>query len=138
MDGSALLAGFNALCNASAGVLLFLGWRAIRRRNVVLHKRLMLGAFGVSALFLVSYLTRMTVFGAKHFEGTGLARTAYLGILLTHSVLAAAILPLVLRTVYLPLRERFDPHRRIARWTFPLWAYVSVTGVIVYVMLYHF
>jgi uncharacterized membrane protein YozB (DUF420 family) len=100
------------------------------------HKRAMLGALTTSALFLVSYLVYHWQVGSKPFPGTGLLRTVYLTILVTHVVLAATVLPLALVTTYRALNSRFESHRRIARWTFPIWLYVSVTGVVVYLMLY--
>lgn len=127
----------NATLNATSAVLLFSGWRAIRARRVGLHRTLMLAAFGVSALFLACYLTRFALTGVHRFPGDGALKAAYLGILATHTVLAAITAPLVLRTIWLSLHDRFAAHRRIARWTFPVWMYVSVTGVVVYVMLYH-
>jgi uncharacterized membrane protein YozB (DUF420 family) len=97
----------------------------------------MTGALGVSAAFLVSYLIYHAQAGSVRFQGQGWIRTVYFAILLTHTILAAAVLPLVLVTLHLALKKKFDRHRRIARWTFPIWAYVSVTGVVVYLMLYH-
>lgn len=132
-----VLPSVNAALNASAFVLLALGWRAIRRGERARHRALMLAAVGASALFLVGYVTRIALTGTHRFPADGLLRAAYLGILLSHTVLAALAGPLVLRTLFLALKERFPEHRRIARWTFPVWAYVSVTGVVVYVMLYH-
>ncbi len=127
----------NATLNATSAVLLFAGWRAIRARRIELHRRLMISACAVSALFLVCYLTRVALTGTHRFPGDGALRTVYLVVLATHTVLAAVTAPLVLRTLWLPLRERFADHRRIARVTLPVWMYVSVTGVAVYVMLYH-
>ena len=97
----------------------------------------MLSACGASALFLVSYLTRIALTGTHRFPGEGALRTVYIAVLASHTVLAALAAPLVLRTVFLALRDRFPAHRRIARATLPIWMYVSVTGVVVYVMLYH-
>lgn len=127
----------NACLNAASAALLFTGFRAIRRGEVERHKRMMLGAFLVSGLFLVSYLIRYAVSGTHRFPVDGGLRTLYLLILGSHSLLAAVLLPMALRTLWLPLKGRFDHHRRIARLTFPIWAYVSVTGVVVYLMLYH-
>jgi putative membrane protein len=133
-----LLPTVNAALNATAFVLLLLGWRAIRRGDRVRHERLMRAAVAASALFLVGYLTRVALTGTHRFPGDdALLRALYLVILASHTVLAAAAAPLVLRTLFLGLKARFPEHRRIARWTFPVWAYVSVTGVVVYVMLYH-
>lgn len=132
-----LLPSVNAALNATAFVLLLLGWRAIRRGDRVRHQRLMLAAVTASVFFLAGYLTRMALTGTHRFPGDGALRAFYLALLLTHTVLAALAAPLVLRTLFLALRTRFPEHRRVARWTFPVWAYVSVTGVVVYAMLYH-
>lgn len=132
-----LLPTVNAALNAAAAVLLFLGWRAIRAGRRDVHRALMLAACATSALFLVSYLTRVALTGTHRFPGGGALRAAYLVVLGTHTVLAAIVLPMALRTAWLPLRRRFEEHRRIARFTLPVWLYVSVTGVAVYVMLYH-
>ncbi len=126
----------NASLNASSGVLLFAGYRAIRQGKVLRHKRLMISAFCCSALFLVSYLYYHARAGVIHFQGRGLIRPVYFTILTTHTILAVTILPLAIITLSRALSKRFDQHRRIARWTFPLWMYVSVTGVIVYFLLY--
>jgi uncharacterized membrane protein YozB (DUF420 family) len=126
----------NAGLNATAAVLLGIGYALIRRGRIRQHRAVMLTAFGTSILFLVSYLTYHAHVGSKHFPGTGAMRTIYLAILLTHTILAATILPLALVTLSRALSARFDRHRAIARWTLPLWMYVSITGVIVYFMLY--
>lgn len=126
----------NALLNAASAFLLFLGWRAIRRGERVVHRRLMLAACGSSVLFLVTYFTRIALTGTHRFPGSGALRAFYLVVLGSHTVLAAVTLPLVLRTLFLSFRERFPEHRRIARYTLPIWMYVSVTGVLVYVLLY--
>lgn len=131
------LPSVNAALNFSAFVLLLLGFRAIRRGDRARHRALMLAAVSASALFLVGYLTRMALTGTHRFPGEGALRAAYLAILLSHTVLAALAGPLVLRTLFLALKGRFPEHRRIARLTFPVWVYVSVTGVVVYAMLYH-
>jgi len=128
----AVNAGLNALC----AVLLLIGFAFIRSRNVAAHRRTMKTAFVVSVLFLVSYLTYHSHAGVHRYPGTGAVRSVYLAILATHTVLAAAVVPLVLRTLHLANRGRFIEHRRIARWTLPIWFYVSVTGVVVYLMLY--
>lgn len=127
----------NASLNALSAILLVAGWRAIRAGRRERHRALMLSALACSALFLVGYLTRLALTGTHRFPGGGPLRTTYLAVLGSHTLLAAAALPLVLRTLYLALRERFEAHRRLARWTFPIWAYVSATGVVVYLMLYH-
>jgi putative membrane protein len=130
------LAPLNALLNASAGTLLFLGWRAIRRGDRQRHRRLMIAAVSMSAVFLVSYLTRVALTGTHRFPGEGWVRGLYLAILVSHTLLAVAAAPMVLRSLFLGVKGRFDDHRRIARITFPVWLYVSVTGVVVYLLLY--
>jgi putative membrane protein len=132
-----VLPSVNAALNATAATLLFLGWRAIRRGDRDRHRRLMLGACASSVLFLAGYFTRIALTGTHRFPGVGALRLAYLAVLGSHTVLAALTLPLVLRTLQLSFTDRFGEHRRIARFTFPVWLYVSVTGVVVYVMLYH-
>lgn len=133
----AILAPLNATLNFASAVLLVLGYRSIRRHQVHRHRAFMLAAVAASALFLVSYITRFSLTGAHSFAGTGLTRTFYLTLLLSHMVLAVLIVPVVLRLLYLVRRRRFGTHARLARWTFPAWMYVSVTGIIVYLMLYH-
>ena len=130
------LPALNAALNATAAVLLVTGWVLIRRGRRDAHRGVMLAAVACSAAFLASYLTYHFQVGSVRFQGTGLVRTVYLSILLTHTVLATAIVPLVLVTLTHGLRGRFDRHRRVARWTMPLWLYVSVTGVVIYWMLY--
>lgn len=132
-----ILPTVNASLNAISALLLVAGWRAIRAGRRERHRALMLAALGSSVLFLVGYLTRVAMTGTHRFPGTGWMKGAYLAVLGSHTVLAVVALPMVLRTLYLALRERFDEHKRAARWTFPVWTYVSVTGVVVYVMLYH-
>jgi uncharacterized membrane protein YozB (DUF420 family) len=126
----------NALLNAIAGVLLLRGWILIRRRHWQRHRRYMIAAFITSALFLVSYVVYHAQVGSRPFPGTGIARTIYFSILIPHVVLAAAVLPLALMTLRRGLRRDDARHRRIARWTLPIWLFVSVSGVIVYLMLY--
>ena len=133
----ALIAEEDATLNATSAALVILGYRAIRSGDRDVHKRRMLAAFGASALFLACYLLRWALTGTHRFVGPGWLRATYLVILMTHMLLAAAVVPLVLRTLWLGLKGRVDAHRRIARWTLPIWLYVSVTGVVVYVMLYH-
>ena len=129
----------NASLNALAAVLLVLGYAAIRRGRRERHARLMVSAFGVSAAFLACYLYyHFTVTAVTRYRGEGADRVAYLVLLATHTVLAAINLPMVLRTLWLAHRGRFESHRRWARWTFPIWLYVSVSGVLVYLVLYHF
>ena len=132
-----MLPAVNATLNGTSAVLLAVGYLFIRRRRIAAHKVCMLSAFGTSSLFLISYLTYHYHVGSVRFTGQGAARAVYFTILLSHTILAAAILPLALVTLSRALRGRFDRHVRIARWTLPLWLYVSVTGVIVYWMLYH-
>lgn len=126
----------NATLNAVATVLLTLGWVFIRRREIGRHRACMIGALVASALFLTSYLVYHYHIGSRPFTGTGPIRAVYFTILITHVVLAAAIVPLVLMTVTRALGGHFARHAAIARWTLPIWLYVSVTGVAVYVMLY--
>jgi putative membrane protein len=127
----------NACLNAACAVLLGFGYASIRRRRIDRHRRIMLTAVGTSVVFLASYLYYHVHAGATRFAGEGWTRPAYFAILGTHTVLAAVILPLVIVTVVRALRGRFADHRRIARVTLPLWMYVSVTGVVVYLLLYH-
>jgi putative membrane protein len=126
-----------ACLNAVSAVLLSMGYVFIRRKKISAHKTCMLTAFGTSMLFLVFYLTDHYLRGIVYFQGRGAIRTFYLGLLGTHTVLAVVIVPLALITLYRAWRGRFALHKRIARWTLPIWLYVSVTGVIVYWMLYH-
>jgi uncharacterized membrane protein YozB (DUF420 family) len=130
------LPALNATLNAIAATLLVVGYVLIRRRKIELHRKVMLSAFATSALFLTSYLIYHANVGSRPFPGQGPVRVIYLTILLTHIVLAAAILPMALITLNHALRQRFERHVPIARWTLPIWLYVSVTGVIVYLMLY--
>lgn len=128
----------NAALNATSAVLLSLGYLLIRLRRVKAHKLCMLAAFGTSTLFLLSYLTYHYQVGSMPFHGQGWIRPLYYGILLSHTVLAVAILPLALMTLYRAWKTQFVQHVRIARWTLPIWLYVSVTGVIIYLLLYQF
>jgi uncharacterized membrane protein YozB (DUF420 family) len=130
------LPALNATLNGAAAILLALGYAFIRNRRRTAHKWCMLGALLVSALFLTSYVIYHANVGSKPFAGTGAIRYVYFAILITHVVLAAAIVPLVVMTVWRALSGRFVEHRRIARITWPLWMYVSVTGVVIYLMLY--
>ena len=132
-----VLAPFNATLNLSSAVFLLLGYRFIRRGDRVAHRKCMLGAVTASALFLVFYVLRFSLTGSHRFAGPPAVRTFYLGILFSHMVLAVVVLPLVLRLLWLAKHEHFDRHRRLARWTFPIWLYVSLTGLLVYFMLYH-
>ena len=130
------LPALNAILNSIAACLLVTGWFLIRAKRVQAHKRVMLTAFGVSTLFLISYLVYHFNVGSVRFQRTGAIRTVYLTILATHTVLAAAVPVLAIITLRHAWRARYDRHRRIARWTLPIWLYVSVTGVVVYWMLY--
>ena len=127
----------NATLNGTSAVLLVTAYVMIRRRRIAAHRAIMLTAVTTSTLFLISYLYYHLHVGSVHFQGHGWSRPLYFTILISHTILAAAIVPLVIITLSRALRERFDRHRAIARWTFPLWLYVSVTGVVIYVMLYH-
>jgi uncharacterized membrane protein YozB (DUF420 family) len=132
------LPAVDATLNATSAVFLGMGYWCIRRKQVTAHRLCMIVATVVSVLFLISYVTYHVHVGRKHFPGQGLARPAYFAILLSHTVLAMVVaLYLAPVTLYRALRERFDQHRMIARWTLPIWFYVSVTGVIIYFMLYH-
>ena len=130
------LPAINATLNGTSAILLVIGWRCIRAQRIAAHRLCMTSALATSTLFLVSYLTYHAHSGSKHFPGAGIARTAYVAILSSHTLLALVIVPLVLRTFTLAIRQQFATHRAWARWTFPLWLYVSVTGVIIYWMLY--
>ena len=132
-----VLPSINAFLNATAAVLLIWGYTLIRRKRIETHRKVMTAAFLTSCLFLVFYLVYHAQVGSKHFEHTGAIRTVYLSILGTHTILAAAVPVLAIITLRRGLAGRYDRHRRIARWTLPIWLYVSVTGVVVYVMLYH-
>jgi putative membrane protein len=135
-DASAL-PPLNALLNGASAVLLVAGWTFVRRRRIAAHRACMLAAFCVSVLFLVSYVTYHALTGSRPFAATGWIRWVYFPILVTHIVLAAAMVPFVLTTLYRALGREFASHARLARVTLPVWVYVSVTGVVVYVMLYH-
>ena len=126
----------NAVLNGLATILLITAFIFIKQRNIPAHRNTMIATVIVSALFLVSYLIYHAQVGSVRFQKTGAIRTLYLSILLTHTVLAAAVPPLALITLTRGLKNRIPAHRKIARWTLPIWLYVSVTGVIVYLMLY--
>ena len=131
-----VLPAVNATLNGIATVFLAVGWTFIRRGDIRRHRACMLAAFTTSALFLTSYLVYHANVGSVPFAGQGAVRMVYFAILVTHIILAALILPLALITLSRALSQRFDRHRAIARWTLPIWLYVSVTGVIIYAMLY--
>jgi uncharacterized membrane protein YozB (DUF420 family) len=126
----------NACLNGTSALLLFTGYTFIRKRNVAAHRTCQIAALCVSILFLISYVTYHFHHGATRFQGMGVVRPIYFAILLSHTILAVVIVPLVILTFYRALRNDFMRHRRIARITLPLWLYVSITGVIVYLMLY--
>jgi putative membrane protein len=131
------LATVNATLNAVAAVLLGAGFYFIRRRRIGAHRICMVSAFAVSVVFLICYIAYHYQVGDVRFQGHGAVRPVYFTILISHIILAVVIVPLAIITLARALRLRFDAHRRIARWTWPLWMYVSVTGVIVYLMVYH-
>jgi uncharacterized membrane protein YozB (DUF420 family) len=132
----------NATLNGASAVLLFVGHGFIKRGRMATHRTLMLGAFATSSLFLTSYLYyHFSLYlqgqsASVHFQGQGWSRPVYFTILISHTILAAAIVPLAIVTLSRALRRRYDRHRVIARWTYPMWMYVSVTGVVIYFMLY--
>ena len=136
MIGVTDLATVNAGLNATAAVLIGTGFYFIKQKNIEAHKACMIAAMVVSALFLTSYLVYHYNVGSVRFTKQGWIRSIYFPLLLTHTVLAAVVLPMVLRTGFLAFKGRFGKHVKIARWTFPVWMYVSLTGVIVYIMLY--
>ncbi len=131
------LALVNAILNGTTALFILAGRVAIARKKVMTHRALMMAAFVTSSVFLTSYLTRVALTGTHLDPHTGIVHIAYYVILFSHMVLAMATVPLVLRTLWLAYKKRFEQHRKIARVTFPVWLYVSVTGVIVYLMLYH-
>jgi len=130
------LPGLNATLNGISAAFLVVGFILIKQRRWRLHKRFMLGALVSSTLFLISYVIYHANVGSRPFTGTGTVRMVYFTILITHVILAATILPLALVTTARGLREQYVQHVKVARWTLPLWLYVSVTGVIIYLMLY--
>src|SRR5213595_3194318 len=136
-DFYSILPHLNATLNASSFVLLSSGYYFIRRGRVLAHRRCQLSALTASIVFLISYIVYHAHHGATRFAGQGIARPIYFTILTTHTILAAVIVPFVIVTVRRAKRRDFQRHRRIARLTLPLWLYVSITGVIVYLMLYH-
>ncbi len=132
-----LLPAVDATLNALSAVFLVLGFVFIRRRRIRAHRACMLSAVATSTLFLICYLTYHYFHGVTRFQGQGAIRPFYFALLGSHTAFAAAIVPMVVGTLYRALRERFEQHKRLARWTLPLWLYVSLTGVAVYWMLYH-
>ena len=128
---------FNAALNFSSFLLLVSGYFFIRRKNIIAHRNCQIGALSISVLFLISYLTYHFQHGATKFQGQGIVRPIYFTVLLTHTILAVVIVPFVIITFLRAKRGDFLRHRSIARWTLPMWLYVSITGVLVYVMLYH-
>ena len=135
-DSTLVLPTVNAFLNGTSAILLSVGYIFIRRKKVTSHKICMVTAFGVSCLFLVSYLIHHYQVGSTPFSGEGWIRPVYFTLLVTHICLAALIVPLALTTIYRGLNAQFGKHVKIARWTLPIWLYVSVSGVVVYVMLY--
>jgi uncharacterized membrane protein YozB (DUF420 family) len=133
----AMFPAINAALNGSSAVLLLVGRGFIKRGRMAAHRAIMLACVATSALFLICYLYFHAHVGNIRFQGQGWIRPVYFGILISHTILAVTIVPMVIITLSRALRARFDRHRAIARWTFPLWLYVSVTGVVIYVMLYH-
>jgi len=136
MSALHLLPHLNASLNALSFVFLLSGYRFIRAKKIAAHRACMLSACATSLVFFVSYLTYHFQVGSVPFPGLGWPRTLYFSILISHTILAATVPILAIITLTLAFKENFPKHRRIARWTFPIWAYVSVTGVLVYVMLY--
>jgi putative membrane protein len=132
----AMFPALNATLNGTSAVLLLTGRSLIKRGRMAAHRAVMLTALVTSTLFLISYLYYHAHVGSVHFPGQGWAWPVYFTILISHTILAAVIVPLIIITLSRALRERFEGHRKIARWTFPLWLYVSVTGVVIYFMLY--
>ena len=130
------LPAVNATLNGISAILLVVGYTLIRRRRIDQHRRVMIAAFATSTLFLICYIIYHANVGARPFPGQGAIRQVYFAVLISHIVLAATGPPLALITLIRGLRTRYDSHRRIAKWTLPIWLYVSVTGVIVYLMLY--
>jgi uncharacterized membrane protein YozB (DUF420 family) len=132
-----ILPSINAFLNATAAVLLVWGYTLIRRKRIQQHRKVMTAAFVTSCLFLVCYIVYHVQVGSVHFPHEGAIRTVYFSILTTHTILAAIVPVLAIITLRRGLAARYDKHRKIARWTLPIWLYVSVTGVVVYLMLYH-
>ncbi|HET9364801.1 MAG TPA: DUF420 domain-containing protein [Candidatus Angelobacter sp.] len=136
MPDYSIFPALNATLNGASAVLITTGRVLIGRKQVRLHRACMIAAVVTSSIFLVCYLYYHAHVGSVHFSGQGWAKRVYFTILISHTILAVAVVPLVLLSLNYGLRARFDKHRRIARWAFPVWLYVSITGVIVYIMLY--
>lgn len=132
-----LLPPLNASLNATSAIFIFAGWRAIKARATAVHWKCMTAAIAFSALFLIFYLIRFSLTGSHRYPVGGWTKAAYLVILFSHMALAAAVPPLVLGAVWLAVKKRYEAHRRLVRWALPIWGYVSVTGVVIYLMLYH-
>ena len=130
------LATLNAALNATSAILLTIGWRYIKSGRIEQHRRCMITAFATSTCFLISYLVYHAHIGSKPYPGTGLLRVIYFSILIPHVTLAAVVLPMAIVTLTRGLRRNDERHRRLARWTLPIWLFVSVSGVVVYLMLY--
>jgi putative membrane protein len=137
MEWETIHPAINACLNALSAVFLLRGYLAIRGGNRDAHKRFMISAFSSSTVFLISYLIRFAMSGTHRYPGEGWSKVLYLVILFSHMVLAVILVPLVLRTLYLAHHRRFADHKRIVKYTWPIWMYVSITGVVVYFMLYH-
>jgi uncharacterized membrane protein YozB (DUF420 family) len=137
MSDYSIFPALNAVLNGTSAVLIATGVVLVKQRRTTAHRRVMWAAVITSSLFLISYLWYHAHVGSVPFQGQGWPRPLYFSILLTHTLLAAAVVPMVLVTVTRGLRERYDRHRASARWTYPVWLYVSVTGVVIYLMLYH-
>jgi uncharacterized membrane protein YozB (DUF420 family) len=136
MTDYSIFPALNAGLNGASAIMITTGRVLIRRQKVRLHRVCMIAAVATSSLFLISYLYYHAHVGSVHFPGQGWVRPLYFAILISHTLLAATVVPLVVVSLTYAMRRRFDRHRRIARWTYPVWLYVSVTGVVVYVMLY--
>jgi putative membrane protein len=136
MSLAEVLPSINATLNGLSAVWIVVGYRSIKQKNIPLHRFSMQAAFITSSIFLICYLTRVYLTGTHRYPGDGWMRTLYLGILLTHTILAVVTVPVVLRSLFLARNQRFVEHRKIARYSLPVWLYVSVTGVVVYLMLY--
>jgi putative membrane protein len=137
-SGWRILPTLNALLNATSAVFLVIGYRRIRRSEILRHRAMMIAAAITSLVFLLSYTTYHWQHGTTRFAGEGVVRAVYMAILTTHTLLAMVVAPLVVWVLFLAHRGRFERHRAAARWLFPMWLYVSVTGIVVYLLLYHY